>query len=44
MCRYNRNIHHKVKVQEKNLHLKDVTMIDPVTGWFEVAQYDDKKR
>ena len=43
MCRYNRNIHHKVKVQEKNLHLKDVTMIDPVTGWFEVAQYDNKK-
>ena len=19
-------------------------MIDPVTGWFEIAQYDDKKR
>ena len=25
------------------LILKDVTMIDPVTGWFEVMQYRNKK-
>ena len=25
-----------------NLHLKAVTVIDPVTGWFEVIRYDDK--
>ena len=25
------------------LILKSVTMIDPVTGWFEVTQYSDKK-
>ena len=26
-----------------HLILKSVTMIDPVTGWFEVTQYVDKK-
>ena len=25
------------------LILKAVTMIDPVTGWFEIKQYNDKK-
>ena len=30
------------KVKKENLHIKTVTMIDPVTGWFEIAQYDDK--
>ena len=25
------------------LILKAVTMIDPVTGWFEITQYNDKK-
>ena len=25
------------------LILKSVTVIDPVTGWFEVTQYNDKK-
>jgi len=25
------------------LNLQAVTMIDPATGWFEIAQYDDKK-
>jgi hypothetical protein len=27
----------------KPLMVKCVTMIDPTTGWFEIAQYDDKK-
>ena len=30
------------KGKRKNLHLNAVTMIDPVTGWFEIAQYEDK--
>ena len=25
------------------LILKSITMIDPVTGWFEITQYNDKK-
>ena len=28
---------------KETLILKSVTMIDPVTGWFEVTQYRDKK-
>ena len=28
--------------KKENFHLKDFTMIDPVTGWFEIAQYNDK--
>ena len=30
------------KGKKENLHLKSVTMINPVTGWFEIAQYEDK--
>ena len=26
------------KGKKENLHLKAVTIIDPVTGWFEIAQ------
>ena len=32
----------KINGKKKNLHPKSITMIDPVTGWFEIAQYDDK--
>ena len=28
---------HKEKVEKENLHLKAVTMIDHVTGWFEIV-------
>ena len=28
--------------KKENSHLKSVTAIDPVTGWFEIAQYKDK--
>ncbi len=28
---------------QKPLHVKCVTMIDPATGWFEIAQYNDKQ-
>ena len=28
--------------QKENLHIKAVTMINPVTGWFEITQYNDK--
>ena len=34
------------KIRRKGKHtliLKAFTMIDPVTGWFEVTQYSDKK-
>ena len=29
--------------QKENLNLKAVTMIDPVTWWSEVTQYNDKR-
>ena len=29
--------------QKENLYLKAVTTIDPVIGWFEITQYDEKK-
>ena len=31
------------KGKKENLHLKSVTIIDPITGWFEVIQYNDKR-
>ena len=34
-----------VKIEEgkkENLHLKAITVVDPVTGQFEIVQYDDK--
>ena len=35
---------YKIRRKGKDpLILKDVTMIDPVTWWFEVTQYRDKK-
>ena len=33
----------RIKGKKENLHLKAITMINPVTGWFEIAQYDDSK-
>ena len=30
------------KGNKQNLHLKAVTMIDTITGWFEIAQYEEK--
>ena len=32
------------KGKAKNLNLKAITMIYPVTGWFEVTQYNYKER
>ena len=32
----------RVKGHKYTLNLKTVTIIDPVTGWFEVTQYTDK--
>ena len=31
------------KDKKYNLHLKVVTIIGPVIGWFEITQYDDKR-
>ena len=31
------------KGRKENLHIISVMMIDPVTGWFEIAQYQDKR-
>ena len=42
MCISNRYLHHKNK-RGKFLNLKAVIMIDPVTGWSEITQYDDKR-
>ena len=43
MCRSNRPLSYKKKVTERKLNLKAITMIDPVTGWLEITQYDDKR-
>ena len=32
----------RLKGKKDNLRLKSVTIINPVTGWFEIVQYDDK--
>ena len=31
------------KLKKENFHLKSVIMIDPVTEWFEVLRFDDKR-
>ena len=31
------------KGQKENLNIKAVTMIDRVTGWFEITQYNDRR-
>ena len=31
------------KVQKEKFHIKSVTMINPVIGWFEFVRYDDKR-
>ena len=31
------------KVYKEYLNLKAITMIDPVTGWFEITQYNNKR-
>ena len=31
------------KVQQENLHLKAITIIYPLTGWFEIMKYNDKR-
>ena len=33
----------RCKGKKEKLRLKSVTMINPVTGWFEVVCYDDKR-
>ena len=33
----------RIKVQKEKLNVKYVNMIYPVTGWFEITQYDDKR-
>ena len=30
------------KGRKENLHINAVTMIEPVTRWFEITQYDEK--
>ena len=32
-----------IKVQKEKFHIKSVTMINPVIGWFEFVRYDDKR-
>ena len=33
----------QIKDKKENLHIKDVTMIDTVIGYFEVLRYEDKR-
>ena len=42
MCRSNGTLRHTKKGQERKLTRKAVTMIDTVTGWFEIVQYEYK--
>ena len=35
--------YHILVKRKNNLILKAVTLIDPVTGWFEITQYSNKK-
>ena len=35
----NRDLHHTEKRAGRNLHLKVTTMLDPITGLFEIMQY-----
>ena len=37
MCKYNWSLGHTYKGMEIKLHLKSVTMIHPVIGWFVIA-------
>ena len=41
---FNRTLYHKDKGQEIKLTSKSITIINPVTRWFEIAQYYDKNR
>ena len=41
LCKYNLALSYRDKGTEISKS-KSVTMIDPVTGWFEVTQYNDK--
>ena len=43
LCGSNGYLCHKKKGKKENLNLRSVTMIDPVTGWFKIIQYDDKR-
>ena len=33
----------RIKGKKENLNINAVTMIDPVTGWFKIMQYDIKR-
>ena len=41
-CISNRILINKKKVRERKLNLKDFTMIDPVTWWLRITQYNDQ--
>ena len=43
MCISNWSLRHNKTGTEINLNLKSVMIIDPVTGWFEITQYNDKR-
>ena len=42
LCRSKFSLLHNNKVTKRKLKSKAVTIIDPVTGWFKITQYDDK--
>ena len=42
MCRYNRYILNKKEGKEIRHKYKSVTVVSPVTGYFERTKYDDK--
>ena len=33
----------RMKCEKENLHVRDVTMINTVTGWFKIAHHDNKR-
>ena len=43
LCAYLIGPYVRENFKKDSLNIKDATMIDTVTGWFEIVQYDDKR-
>ena len=42
MCRSNRTIHHKYEKTNKYIIITSISIIDLITGWYQITQYDNK--
>ena len=43
MCRSNWSLRHNKKGTERKIKHKSINTIYPVTRWFEITQYDEKR-